>query len=525
MSSKLTSDFFNRSMTGMRAILATFALGVAINALCSAAPIPATVTLGNLEHVYDGTPKVPSVTTDPADLPYQVTYRDPSALSTVVYDDAPEVLADSYPSYGFNAAQLSAMGNYVGLGGTARHLDVCETVLVTWANAADWPGLATENPEGYYHPITITLYEVTASDELVFFATSTQEILIPWRPVDHPTNGYAFRAAIAFPERPVLPEQVMVMVSFNTQSSGFEPIGVPGPYNELNMASAPTTATVGTNIDPDVILQVKNDTWYYPSTGWTGASVPMLRIRALEIDSTTPPVDAGEWIVTARVSNPDYQGSATATLVIEKATATIQLDGLVAVFDGAPKAVTTVTTPSGLNVEVTYDGDPAPPSALGRYEVSAVIVERNYQGDATGELWIGNSYESWIAIWVDDESVDAGESGSGDDPDRDGIANLLEYAFALDPSSPVHDGDNRGLPILEFTGSTMSLVYRRNLTATDLAFEVQTSTTLEQNSWAPATTVDTVLDDDGEVEVIRATFTLPPGDTKRFLRVRVARNN
>jgi hypothetical protein len=77
--------------------------------------------------------------------------------------------------------------------------------------------------------------------------------------------------------------------------------------------------------------------------------------------------------------------------VISKAAAEIVLGGLDTVYDGGPKAASATTTPSGLEVAFTYDGNPAEPTAAGSYAVVATIDDPNHQGSASGTLVISKA--------------------------------------------------------------------------------------------------------------------------------------
>ena len=89
------------------------------------------------------------------------------------------------------------------------------------------------------------------------------------------------------------------------------------------------------------------------------------------------------------MSDPNYTGSASGTLVIGKGAATIGLTGLAPTYDTLPKAVTATTTPAGLSVAITYDGSATAPSAAGSYAISASVSDPNYTGSTNGTLVIG----------------------------------------------------------------------------------------------------------------------------------------
>lgn len=106
--------------------------------------------------------------------------------------------------------------------------------------------------------------------------------------------------------------------------------------------------------------------------------------------SASVPVDAGTYAIAATVNDPSYQGSASGTLTIAKARASVQLanTSTVTVYNGAAKAVTASTVPAGLNVVFTYNSSPAPPINAGSYAVSAAISDKNHEGSAEGSLVI-----------------------------------------------------------------------------------------------------------------------------------------
>lgn len=106
-------------------------------------------------------------------------------------------------------------------------------------------------------------------------------------------------------------------------------------------------------------------------------------------------------------------------------------------------------------------------------------------------------------------------SGDGADPDKDGIANLLERAFGGNPNAP----DTSILPATDPTAPLLSIIYRKSILATDLAFEVEENPDLGA-PWLPAEGSGTLLDEVNGIQRIR--FTAPATGTERkFLRVRV----
>ncbi len=95
-----------------------------------------------------------------------------------------------------------------------------------------------------------------------------------------------------------------------------------------------------------------------------------------------------------------------------------------------------------------------------------------------------NIYSLWVeARFQPSEQSDANISGFDKDPDGDGLANLLEYAFVLDPNSP------NGRPIEVGTAAegndtlfTITFPFPSDSGNTDLILDVESSTTLQTAS-------------------------------------------
>lgn len=82
-------------------------------------------------------------------------------------------------------------------------------------------------------------------------------------------------------------------------------------------------------------------------------------------------------------------GSVTSTgvgLTVNPAPATVALADLGQAYSGTPRPVTVTTSPAGLAVSVTYNGDPTPPTYPGTYAVVATITDPNRTGSASGSL-------------------------------------------------------------------------------------------------------------------------------------------
>jgi hypothetical protein len=91
------------------------------------------------------------------------------------------------------------------------------------------------------------------------------------------------------------------------------------------------------------------------------------------------------------VQDNNYQGSASGTLTISKANATVTLVNLNQTYDGTAKSASATTIPANLNVTFTYNGSAAAPINAGTYIVVGTVQDNNYQGSASGTLTIGKA--------------------------------------------------------------------------------------------------------------------------------------
>ena len=102
------------------------------------------------------------------------------------------------------------------------------------------------------------------------------------------------------------------------------------------------------------------------------------------------------------------------------------------------------------------------------------------------------------------------------DLDGDGIANLMEYALALNPIV----SDVTGLPAVGKEGNFVTLTYSKVTTATDLTYVVQQSSDLV--AWQTANAQSQVLATNGNVQTIKAKVDIGT-QSQLFLRLQVTR--
>jgi len=104
------------------------------------------------------------------------------------------------------------------------------------------------------------------------------------------------------------------------------------------------------------------------------------------------------------------------------------------------------------------------------------------------------------------------------DEDSDGLPNLLEYFMGLNPMATDYTPQQAVI-----IGSNLTLNYRRSKAISGTFGQVEWTTSLSANAtWSSANVTDSLLIDQGAYESRRATVPILPGESKKFLRLRVS---
>ncbi len=138
-------------------------------------------------------------------------------------------------------------------------------------------------------------------------------------------------------------------------------------------------------------------------------------------------------------------------------------------------------------------------------------------GIAVLPVTVEKDFDSWIAGF----DVPEGQRGPQDDPDGDGIPNLVEYALGLHPLEPGTTALPEGVLETDGDADFLTLTINRNPEAAGIEFVVEVSSDLID--WESGEEHVTVLTNEPSLLKVRDNTTVTDGD-RRFIRFRVIRD-
>ena len=208
---------------------------------------------------------------------------------SVIYSTVPAPLPLNSPSLGYEASSTQEFGDLIQFDGTNRNLTQVTVGMSNWAYESEWETLGTST--GFSLPLTLNLYNVGAGDTVgSLIATQTISGFIPWRPEPTPgscapgsnndylgSDGQCYAGSdstVTFDfSGMVVPDNIIYGLAYNTTDHGFNPTGVPGPYESLNFALSTDPPTVGSNPLPDTAYWNTSNGSFYADNGAAGVDV------------------------------------------------------------------------------------------------------------------------------------------------------------------------------------------------------------------------------------------------------------
>ncbi len=281
-------------------------------------------------------------------------------------------------------------------------------------------------------------------------------------------------------------------VSFTYNGSATVPTSagsytVVGTINDPNYQGSATGTLVIAQASGSITLGSLNQTYSDSAEAATATTVPSgLAVSFTYNGSATVPTAAGTYTVVATINDPNYQGSATGTLVISKGSASITLGNLSQTYTGSAEAAMATTTPSGLAVTFTYNGSATVPTAAGTYTVVAAINDANYQGSATGTLVIAQASGS-ITLGSLSQNYDGSAKAATATTIPSGLAVSFTYnGSATVPTAAgtytvvgtINDANYQGSTTGTLMINTITLTVT-NLLALDKVYDGTTNATLD----------------------------------------------
>lgn len=160
-------------------------------------------------------------------------------------------------------------------------------------------------------------------------------------------------------------------------------------------------------------------------------------------------------------------------------------------------------------------------SAPGTYTLKLAATNSLGESSRTLSVTVTGIAMTPIEIWRQTHFNNQANTGAGldvADSDGDGVANLVEYATAMNP------GANDVVPqSVTKAGSVLDFIYTQDKAATDVTCIVEWSDTLG-NDWSTVgVSAPTIQSDNGTTQQIKVTVPAGIGVTKRFVHLKVTR--
>ena len=121
------------------------------------------------------------------------------------------------------------------------------------------------------------------------------------------------------------------------------------------------------------------------TVGTSGVGGEAFAVTVTYDGSADLPVDAGTYAVAVESNSPNYDATATGSLTIAPAAATIAIADLAAKYNGSGHEVSVTVTPD-VSYSITYDGGADAPVNAGDHAVVVTVTDGNYSGSAEATL-------------------------------------------------------------------------------------------------------------------------------------------
>lgn len=326
----------------------------------------AEITLGDLNPTFDGTSKEASVTTDPAGLSYSITYAGSPTGPTDAGDYAVEAVITD-PNYTGSASgtlviKQASSTTIISGGGTFVYNGSPRPATVSITGAG---GLSlTLEPEysGSCTAAPVNVVETPCTASYTFVgdknhtgSTGSDTITITPKPITVTADsGQTKVYGSADPTFTYTPSELVTFTGSLSRDPGTDVGAYPIRKGDLSAGSNYSIDFVTadftiTKAPADVELSNVSQTYDGSPKEVTVTTDPLgLAVDITYDGSSTKPTDAKSYDVVATVNDKNYEGSASGTLVIGKASSTTTISGWgTFTYDGSTHPATVLVTGAG----------------------------------------------------------------------------------------------------------------------------------------------------------------------------------
>ncbi len=365
----------------------------------------ATVTLGNLAATYDGSPKAATATTAPGGLTVSLTY-DGSTTAPTNAGSYAVVATVNDANYSGGASDTLTIAKAVAAV-TLGDLNQTYTGAPRVATATTAPaglGVTLTYDGNATAPTNAGSYTVVATVNEANYTGGASGTLAVAKAVASVALGNLNQTYTGAPRAATattVPAGLAVLLTYNGNATAPTNAGsyaVVATVNDANYTGGASGTLTVAKAAATVTLGNLAATYDGSPKAATATTVPAgLTVSFTYNGGATAPTNAGSYAVIATINDTNYAGSASGTLVIAKAVATVTLTNLNQVYDGAPKPAGATVTPADQVAVLTYNGSGTAPTNAGSYAVVGTVNAANYTGTATGTLTIAKA-SSTVAL-------------------------------------------------------------------------------------------------------------------------------
>ena len=174
--------------------------------------------------------------------------------------------------------------------------------------------------------------------------------------------------------------------------------------------------------------------------------------------------------------------------------------------------------PPGLTLDPATGLFTGTPTQAGTYNI--VLECYNALGETATQsflLTIAGGSTPTFSEWLNNYPG-LSDPAPGADPDRDGLANVVEYFMGLSPSDAASSAQ---MSVDTTQPGEVSMQYRRSKNTQGVSGGMKWKNALTDAIWSSEGVTDEFVSDQGDHEVRRAAAPVLPGETRKFLRLEV----